>query len=37
MTEKIRKVAQALVEAAHGVCAYSKPTRRNIDASIKLV
>jgi lipoyl-dependent peroxiredoxin len=32
-----RDVAQELVEAAHQTCPYSKATRGNIDAEIKLV
>jgi Ohr subfamily peroxiredoxin len=32
-----RAVAQALVDAAHQVCPYSKVTRGNIDVSINLV
>jgi Ohr subfamily peroxiredoxin len=31
------KVAQALVDAAHQLCPYSKATRGNIDVTIKLV
>jgi len=31
------KVAQALVDAAHQICPYSKATRGNIDVSINLV
>ena len=32
-----REVAQALVDAAHQTCPYSKATRGNIDVTIKLV
>ena len=32
-----REVAQALVDAAHQTCPYSKATRGNIDVSINLV
>jgi lipoyl-dependent peroxiredoxin len=32
-----REVAQALVEAAHQTCPYSKATRGNIDVAINLV
>jgi len=32
-----REVAQALVDAAHQVCPYSKATRGNIDVAINLV
>lgn len=32
-----REVAQALVEAAHGICPYSKATRGNIEVSTKLL
>jgi osmotically inducible protein OsmC len=32
-----RGVAQALVDAAHQTCPYSKATRANIDVTIKLV
>jgi osmotically inducible protein OsmC len=32
-----REVAQALVEAAHGICPYSKATRGNIDVSTTLL
>ena len=32
-----RELAQELVEAAHQTCPYSKATRGNIDAEIKLV
>ena len=32
-----REIAQALVEAAHKICPYTKATRGNIDVSIKLV
>jgi organic hydroperoxide reductase OsmC/OhrA len=32
-----REVAQALVNAAHQTCSYSKATRGNIDAAINLV
>ena len=32
-----REVAQALVDAAHQVCPYSKATRGNIDVEINLV
>ena len=32
-----REVAQALVDAAHQLCPYSKATRGNIDVSINLV
>jgi Ohr subfamily peroxiredoxin len=32
-----REVAQALVDAAHDTCPYSKATRGNIDVEIKLV
>ena len=32
-----REVAQALVEAAHQICPYSKATRGNIDVAINLV
>lgn len=32
-----RELAQALVEAAHGICPYSKATRGNIDVEITLV
>jgi len=32
-----RKVAQALVDAAHQTCPYSKATRGNIDVAINLV
>ena len=31
------KVAQALVDAAHQLCPYSKATRGNIDVTINLV
>ena len=31
------KVAQALVDAAHQICPYSKATRGNIDVAINLV
>jgi osmotically inducible protein OsmC len=32
-----REVAQALVDAAHGICPYSKATRGNIDVAITLL
>lgn len=32
-----RKVAQAVVDAAHQTCPYSKATRNNINAAIRLV
>ena len=32
-----REVAQALVDAAHQICPYSKATRGNIDVEINLV
>jgi Ohr subfamily peroxiredoxin len=32
-----REVAQALVDAAHQTCPYSKATRGNIDVAINLV
>jgi lipoyl-dependent peroxiredoxin len=32
-----REVAQALVDAAHQICPYSKATRDNIDVAINLV
>ena len=32
-----REVAQALVDAAHQICPYSKATRGNIDVTINLV
>ena len=32
-----RDVAEGLVEAAHGLCPYSKATRGNIDVAIELV
>jgi Ohr subfamily peroxiredoxin len=32
-----REVAQALVDAAHQTCPYSKATRGNIDVTINLV
>ena len=32
-----REVAQALVDAAHQICPYSKATRGNIDVAINLV
>ena len=32
-----RSVAQAIVDAAHQICPYSKATRGNIDVEIKLV
>lgn len=32
-----REVAQALVDAAHLICPYSKATRGNIDVAVKLV
>jgi Ohr subfamily peroxiredoxin len=32
-----REVAQALVDAAHQICPYSKATRGNIDVAISLV
>jgi len=32
-----RAVAQDLVEAAHGICPYSKATRGNIDVAVNLV
>ncbi|AEI43814.1 osmotically inducible protein C [Paenibacillus mucilaginosus KNP414] len=32
-----RETAQMLLEAAHGVCPYSKATRGNIDVALKLV
>ena len=32
-----REVAQALVDAAHQLCPYSKATRGNIDVAINLV
>jgi lipoyl-dependent peroxiredoxin len=32
-----RDVAQELVDAAHGICPYSKATRGNIDVTITLV
>ena len=32
-----REVAQALVDAAHQMCPYSKATRGNVDATINLV
>lgn len=32
-----RDVAQALVDAAHQICPYSKATRGNIDAAVNLV
>jgi Ohr subfamily peroxiredoxin len=32
-----REIAQALVEAAHGICPYSKATRGNIDVSTTLL
>lgn len=32
-----RELAQALVEAAHGICPYSKATRGNIDVAVTLV
>jgi organic hydroperoxide reductase OsmC/OhrA len=32
-----REVAQALVDAAHELCPYSKATRGNIDVAINLV
>jgi lipoyl-dependent peroxiredoxin len=32
-----RNVAQALVDAAHQTCPYSKATRGNIDVAINLV
>ena len=32
-----RDVARALVEAAHGICPYSKATRGNIDVSINVL
>ena len=31
-----REVAQALVDAAHQICPYSKATRGNIDVTINL-
>jgi lipoyl-dependent peroxiredoxin len=31
-----RETAQALVEAAHGICPYSKATRGNIDVEVTL-
>ncbi len=32
-----REIAQALVDATHQTCIYSKATRGNIDVAIKLV
>ena len=32
-----REVAQAIVDAAHQICPYSKATRGNIDVTINLV
>jgi len=32
-----RDVAQALVEAAHQTCPYSKATRGNIDVALKVI
>ena len=32
-----REIAQALVNAAHQTCPYSKATRGNIDVAINLV
>ena len=32
-----REVAQSLIEAAHGICPYSKATRGNIDVTTTLV
>jgi len=32
-----RDVAQELVDAAHGICPYSKATRGNIDVTLTLV
>ena len=32
-----RDVAQALVEAGHAICPYSKATRNNIEVAINLV
>jgi organic hydroperoxide reductase OsmC/OhrA len=32
-----REIAQALVDAAHQTCPYSKLTRGNIDVAINLV
>ena len=32
-----REAAQALVDAAHQICPYSKATRGNIDVTINLV
>ena len=32
-----REVAQALIEAAHGICPYSKATRGNIEVSTTLL
>ena len=32
-----REVAQTLVDAAHGICPYSKATRGNIDVQITLI
>jgi organic hydroperoxide reductase OsmC/OhrA len=32
-----REVAQALVDAAHETCPYSKATRGNVDVSVNLV
>ena len=32
-----REVAQAIVDAAHQICPYSKATRGNIDVAINLV
>jgi lipoyl-dependent peroxiredoxin len=32
-----REVGEALIEAAHQICPYSKATRGNIDVTIKLV
>ena len=32
-----REVAQALVDAAHEICPYSKATRGNIDVAVTLI
>ena len=32
-----RELAQELIEAAHGICPYSKATRGNIDVAVNLV